>query len=85
MGSPISPELERQLAEAARPLFIDLGGGNRIWTRGLSRREEFAKAAMTGLLAQETADNRYATKEYLVRDAVQLADALLAELERTAK
>jgi transcription termination factor NusB len=46
---------------------------------GLTKREMFAMAAMQGLCASGPC----APYSVIVRDAVQLADALLAELEST--
>jgi len=52
---------------------------------GLTKREEFAKAAMQGLLAGgycvSDGDARYRLKD-VPTEAVNLADAILAELER---
>lgn len=57
---------------------------------GLTKREMFAMAAMQGLLAGNTARELYElTKngetplDYITRQSTDLADALLAELERT--
>lgn len=47
---------------------------------GLTKREQFAMAAMQGLCAN---NNEYTSFEHLANSAVQHADALLAELERT--
>lgn len=49
---------------------------------GLSKREMFAMAAMQGLCANGVAGSHHQTKN-LVAEAVEKADALLAELERT--
>ncbi|HDN9804007.1 TPA: hypothetical protein P2N04_001061 [Aeromonas salmonicida] len=52
---------------------------------GLTKREEFAKAAMQGLLAGgycvSDGDARYRLKD-VPTEAMNLADALLAELEK---
>lgn len=51
---------------------------------GLTKREEFAKEAMKGLLASgATYNGRTDARDLLAADAVAHADALLAELERT--
>lgn len=46
---------------------------------GLTKREMFAMAAMQGLLSNEPDRQPY----YIAADSVIMADALLAELERT--
>lgn len=52
----------------------------------LSRRDEFAKAALTGLAANNCAADysKGACNAALVERSVVLADALIAELDRTA-
>jgi hypothetical protein len=50
-------------------------------TGGLTKREQFAMAAMQGLLAKH-GDDDY-TPSQIASYAVERADALLAELERT--
>lgn len=55
---------------------IDENGAN-----GLTKREEFAKAAMQGLCANSI-PGRHNIPENLAHEAVNYADALLAELER---
>ena len=45
---------------------------------GLTKREMFAMAAMQGLLAHEADSN----PQFIAQDAVIIADALLAELEK---
>jgi len=47
--------------------------------QGLTKREQFAMAAMQGILS-----NSSNVMSYCARDAVMMADELLAELERTA-
>jgi DNA-binding CsgD family transcriptional regulator len=54
-------------------------GDLMIDSSGLTKREHFAAMAMQGLLASET----IATFEEFAGSSVQMADALLAELERT--
>lgn len=46
---------------------------------GLTKREQFAMAAMQGLLANEPDRQPF----YIAADSVIMADTLLAELERT--
>ena len=46
---------------------------------GLTKREEFARSAMQGLLSFYGKDNLYRIDEY-ARDSVKCADALLEEL-----
>jgi len=48
---------------------------------GLTKREEFAKAAMQGLLANSSFSSRVSTSE-LITVAIDTADALLAELAK---
>jgi hypothetical protein len=55
-------------------------GTVKVEHAGLTKREMFAMAAMQGLLANES--DRL--PQYIAADAVIAADALLAELERTA-
>lgn len=83
----MSPDLVQHLEAAARPIVIDLGGGNRVWSRGLSKREEFAKAVLQAQAATLTARGMPSWEERrdIVQTCVMLADDLLAELERTAK
>jgi hypothetical protein len=47
---------------------------------GLTKREQFAMAAMQGILA---IGNKLDTRGVVAECAVKMADALLAELERT--
>lgn len=47
---------------------------------GLTKREEFAKAAMQGMCAHS---GDWHEPAHMAIDAVAIADALLAELERT--
>lgn len=48
--------------------------------KGITKREMFAMAAMQGLASES---GRYNSPGDMAHDAVKLADALLAELERT--
>lgn len=48
------------------------------------RRYEIARACMTGLLGSESEADGYYLAATAVKRAVELADALLAELERIA-
>lgn len=48
-----------------------------------ARRERIATAAMQGLLTSETTDDCYVEGE-LVKHAVSLADALIAELDKVS-
>lgn len=56
--------------------------GNTWATGGLTKRELVAAMAMQGLLANAIS-GRHRIPELLSTDAIQYADALLAELERT--
>ena len=65
---------------------IQLADGE-VWSEeydtadGLTKREMMAMAAMQGLVA--SSDCGYSDCKYMAEDAVSIADALLAELERT--
>ena len=49
---------------------------------GLTKREEFAKAAMIGFLCTDiTKENEWSVSK-IVKGSVYMADALLAELEK---
>ena len=48
---------------------------------GLTKREMMAMTAMQGLAANSSGG--YSDYKYMAKDAVRIADALLAELERT--
>lgn len=50
---------------------------------GLTKREEFAKAALSGLATKPTADS--SNVRYLGRRAAELADALIAALNAEEK
>ena len=66
----------------AMPINYDssmLAALTRAEAMGMTKREMFAMAAMQGLCASVPC----APYSLIVRDAVQLADVLLAELERT--
>lgn len=59
-----------------------------VMSYGLTKREQFAMAAMQGLCADigkvyDFCPNGESLDSYLARQAVSVADALLAELERT--
>jgi len=49
----------------------------------LSRRDEFARAAMTGILASPTEDGAATIPRFMAEAAVACADALIAELDKT--
>lgn len=68
--------------EPAFPEVIACGPYGNIYRGlpGLTKREEFAKAAMQGMLASSF--TVYDEKS-LAQDAIKQADALLEELERT--
>ena len=67
---PASPTVYADLAaNGQRELYCDQAG--------LSKREQFAAMAMHGILA-----NSSNSMSYAARDAVLMADELLAELER---
>ena len=56
-----------------------IGGGMSLSFSGLTKREHFAAMAMQGILASD-ADVDYCD---FASSSVEMADALLAELERT--
>ena len=49
---------------------------------GLTKREEFARSAMQGMLASEGDDTCYYKPEHAADRAVEFADALLAALAK---
>jgi hypothetical protein len=60
------------------PTYTEDGyNGDRLPIGGLTKRELFAAAAMAGLLAQDTQSIRYS-----IQQAVECADALIAELAK---
>lgn len=61
----------------AMPMVIEKD--EYVWCEGLTKREQFAMAAMQGLCARS---DYYHTPQDLVSDAVKCADALLAELDK---
>ena len=75
-------------------IYADMGhnGQREIYCdqAGLTKREMFAMAAMQGLLSGNKVRELYeltktgeAPLDYITRQSTDLADALLAELERT--
>ena len=64
-------------------------GPTETWATGLSRRELFAAMAMQGMVANERLATQFAewrwSVELLAADAVEAADALLAELAKGGK
>lgn len=71
-------ELTR-LLNSAFPVSWECGDGSYVQAFGLTKREEFAKAAMQGLLAART--NVFDHKE-TCRFAIAHADALIAQLSK---
>ncbi|MBL4798309.1 MAG: hypothetical protein JKY50_12910 [Oleispira sp.] len=65
----------------ARPIF-DRNGKARYGTSGLTKREHFAGLAMQGLLSNANLSGDSDCAD-VIRDSMDMADALLAELERT--
>ena len=59
-------------------LARDLGNPQQVI--GLTKREQFAMAAMQGILA---IGNKSATEDIIASCAVRMADALLEELEKS--
>jgi hypothetical protein len=68
--------------EPAYPLaWTDIHGDDQR-EYGLTKREEFAKAALQGLLSNVAGRCPHTEWSYLVPEAVSLADALLRELSK---
>lgn len=69
---------------AAPTIYADMGhnGQREIFcdNQGLTKREHFAGLALQGL---SNGSGRYHSPEDMAHDAVRLADALLAELEKS--
>lgn len=65
-------------SEPAFPLITQGYPCHTVIEAGLTKREIFAKAAMQGLLSTDEYSN-----EIIIEQSICIADALLAELERT--
>ena len=74
MPQPIATDLEGGIHSSYDKAMFE-GGPDA----GLTKREQFAMAAMQGLCMQ----SGYNGPNYVAKDAVRCADALLAELEPT--
>ena len=61
---------------------LPLGTETEKWCQGLTKREMMAMHILSGLLSDYEFD---VTRQMAAEIAVQQADALLVELERTAK
>ena len=61
---------------------LPLGTETEKWCQGLTKREMMAMHILSGLLSDYEFD---VTRQVAAEVAVQQADALLAELDRTAK
>ena len=68
--------------QPAYPQHLVMEPLHHDWHYGLTKREEFAKAAMQGMCGDSSRDGSH---QAFAEDAVKFADALLAELERTSK
>ena len=64
----------------AMPITSEQAQDADMW--GLTKREEFARSCLVGLLAAPDLGDGF-NSDFLVSAAVQYADKLLAELERT--
>lgn len=68
------------------PYFININsddyGGVYTLDKGITIRQEFAKAAMAGIISKE---GMILNGEYIAKYAVNYADALIAELNKTEK
>ncbi len=67
-----------------RPAHPVPGLGQYVEQNGLTKREYFAAMAMQGLLASESRESLFDTAGGAARCAIEHADALLTELERTS-
>lgn len=70
--------------EPANPVFFryqDGNVGNELYEKGLTKREIFAMSAMNGIVSNPNFTNRV-TKQELAQDCVEIADALLVELNK---
>ena len=67
------------------PAFTDHPISDQVWT-GLTKREYFAAMAMQGLLSSDIPESTGNTpadrRSYLARTSIQIADALIAELNK---
>ena len=61
---------------------LPLGTETKKWCQGLTKREMMAMHILSGLLSDYEFD---VTRQVAAEVAVQQADALLAELDRTSK
>ena len=61
---------------------LPLGNETEKWSQGLTKREMMAMHILSGLLSDCEFD---VTRQMAAEVAVQQADALLAELDRTSK
>lgn len=61
---------------------LPLGTETEKWCQGLTKREMMAKHILSGLLSDYEFD---VTRQMAAEIAVQQAEALLAELDRTSK
>ena len=73
---PAMPNLSASGVATSEYELAEMLSESRV-TIGLTKREQFAGMAMQGILA-----NSSNSMSYVARDAVQMADELLAELER---
>lgn len=64
----------------AFPVVIDAERGD--YSPGLTKREEFAKAALQGMVANQQIYDGGGGEDFVASAAVKLADALLAELAK---
>lgn len=69
--------------ESAMPLVIDGGINNGDYSRGLTKREYFAAIAMQGWLSGFP--NYEPDPKYVAKHAVEVADALIEELNKPEK
>lgn len=67
---------------SAKPIAIPIEAGQIEFSGPLTRREEFAKAAMQGIMAANEAGIGHVTAT-VAQWAVAVADALCAELDKT--
>lgn len=89
-NEPIAPITFRQVGETEFRVASekDLRDGIYLSAHpGLTKREHFAAMAMQGLLTyvEDAFHNTSITRETIASDAVKMADALIAELNKEAK
>lgn len=76
--------LENEMSNRDEPAFparLSFRGDEQLFA-GMTKREYFAALAMQGLCADPNNHDIFSSIEHAAQNAVAIADALLAELER---